>query len=153
MRLPVHLAGGSATPTARRAGGNLLVISGDLSHRKKLTTALQRCLLELAREQLGGMLQRESERCGLVYRKLSIRRQRTRWGSCSARGTISLNVAIAFQSPEIARYLIIHELAHTLHMNHSLEFWACVERYCPAWRSLDRQLASGWQRVPRWVFE
>lgn len=50
------------------------------------------------------------------------------------------------------RYLLLHELAHTHHMNHSRAFWARVEATCPDWRALDRELMRGWERVPGWVF-
>jgi predicted metal-dependent hydrolase len=50
------------------------------------------------------------------------------------------------------RYLLLHELAHTRHMNHSRAFWARVESTCPDWRALDRELRRGWERVPGWVF-
>jgi predicted metal-dependent hydrolase len=85
------------------------------------------------------------------YRDVQWRRQRTRWGSCSRSGTISLNVAILFQPPDVARYLFVHELAHTRHMNHSARFWSFVARHEPEYRALDRQLAEGWRRVPGWL--
>lgn len=88
---------------------------------------------------------------GCEYRRLSIRRQRTRWGSCSTRGTISLNACLAFQRPEIVRYLLVHELAHTRHMNHSARFWRLVATHEPDWRNLDRELLGGWRRVPDWM--
>ena len=81
-----------------------------------------------------------------------IRRQRSRWGSCSVRGTISLNVCLLFQRPEVVDYLIVHELTHVRHMNHSARFWQAVEQHCPDWRMLDRELVEGWRHVPRWVF-
>jgi len=80
-----------------------------------------------------------------------VRKQRTRWGSCSTRGTITLNVCLLFQPPEVVRYLYLHELTHLRHMNHSARFWAAVGRLEPAWRELDAQLARGWQRVPAWL--
>jgi hypothetical protein len=89
---------------------------------------------------------------GVAYERLSIRRQRSRWGSCSVRGTISLNACLLFQRPEVVDYLIVHELTHVQHMNHSKRFWQAVERNCPAWRALDRELLQGWRRVPRWIF-
>jgi predicted metal-dependent hydrolase len=92
-----------------------------------------------------------SQETGLVYQTVQWRRQRTRWGSCSRRGTLSLNVAILFQLPEVVRYLFVHELAHTKHMNHSSRFWSLVESHEPDWRSLDRQLTEGWRRVPSWL--
>ena len=81
-----------------------------------------------------------------------IRRQRSRWGSCSTRGTISLNCCLMFQRPQVVRYLMIHELSHTVQMNHSRRFWQTVSRHCPDYRRLDRELLDGWRRVPSWVF-
>ena len=81
-----------------------------------------------------------------------LRRQRTRWGSCSAAGTISLNVCLMFQRPEVVRYLMVHELCHRRHMNHSDRFWQLVESFEPGWRALDAELLKGWRHVPGWVF-
>jgi predicted metal-dependent hydrolase len=89
---------------------------------------------------------------GVEPGRLQIRCQRTRWGSCSRRGTISLNVCLLFQTPEVLRYLMIHELAHLRHMNHSARFWSDVARHEPDWRALDRELLQGWRRVPSWMF-
>ena len=85
--------------------------------------------------------------------KISIRRQRTRWGSCSTRGTLSLNCSLLFQRPEVVRYLFAHELAHTRHMNHSDFFWWLVEKHEPNYRRLDQELLAGWRHVPPWVFK
>jgi predicted metal-dependent hydrolase len=85
------------------------------------------------------------------FSRLSVRCQRTRWGSCSSRGTVSINVALLFQKPAVVRYLLCHELAHTRFMNHSAKFWACVAECEPAFRSLDAQLVQGWSRVPLWL--
>jgi predicted metal-dependent hydrolase len=90
---------------------------------------------------------------GLGFSRIQIRRQRTRWGSCSATGTISLNVCLMFLEPAVVRYLFVHELCHTRHMNHSSRFWALVEHYEPDYRRLDRELLRGWQAVPAWMFE
>jgi predicted metal-dependent hydrolase len=85
--------------------------------------------------------------------RVVIRCQRTRWGSCSTRGTVSLNCSLVFLRPEVVRYLFAHELAHTKHMNHSVHFWRLVERLEPDYRSLDRELLAGWRTVPAWVFK
>lgn len=93
-----------------------------------------------------------ADRHGFHYDSMQLRRQRTRWGSCSRRGVISLNLCGAFQPPEVLDYLMLHELVHTRHMNHSARYWRAVEAVCPSWRELDRALTRGWQQVPQWVF-
>ncbi len=114
--------------------------------------AVLRWLCERARERLGARLQSLSGEQQLAFRRLEIRRQRTRWGSCSTRGTITLNCALLFQPPAVVRYLMIHELVHTLHMNHSRRFWNEVARRAPDYRELDAQLLAGWKQVPSWFF-
>jgi predicted metal-dependent hydrolase len=101
---------------------------------------------------LGPRLQRLADECGFSFARMQVRRQRTRWGSCSIGGTISLNICLLFLDPAVVRYLMIHELCHTRHMNHSRRFWSLVETHEPQYRALDRELLRGWQRVPRWVF-
>ena len=85
--------------------------------------------------------------------RVAIRCQRTRWGSCSTRGTVSLNCSLVFLRPEVVNYLFVHELAHTKHMNHSASFWRLVEKIEPNYRVLDRELLAGWRTVPGWVFK
>ena len=85
--------------------------------------------------------------------RVAIRRQKTRWGSCSTRGTVSLNCSLVFLRSEVVRYLFVHELAHTRHMNHSASFWHLVEKIEPDYRQLDRELLAGWRTVPTWVFK
>ena len=89
---------------------------------------------------------------GFAFERIQLRRQRTRWGSCSRTGTISLNVSLLFQPPCVVRYLLLHELCHTRHMNHSDRYWRLVESHEPDYRNLDRALTRGWQHVPHWVY-
>ncbi len=77
---------------------------------------------------------------GFVVRRVSVRDQRSRWGSCSTRGTISLNWRL-IQVPEAVRdYIILHELAHLREMNHSERYWAEVARLCPGYEGFERWL-------------
>jgi predicted metal-dependent hydrolase len=153
----VHLAGGTGRVRIReprereQPGEELLVIAGEVSSPQLLKDALRRWLMARAQRVLAEHLADCAREFGFAYRTLSIRHQRTRWGSCSVRGTISLNCCILFQPPEVLRYLLIHELAHTRHMNHSRAFWECVAHCCPDYRKLDRQLLDGWRRVPSWM--
>lgn len=113
--------------------------------------ALLQWLMQRARDTLVPRLIATAQTLGCAPRRVQIRQQRTRWGSCSARGTISLNSCLLFQRPAVVSYLFVHELAHLTHMNHSARFWELVERYEPNWRQLDRELNQGWRQVPGWV--
>ena len=113
---------------------------------------LRAWLRQVATDRLDGWLHSVAQHYDFQYTRMQVRRQQTRWGSCSRSGTISLNVCLLFQAPEVVRYLLLHELCHTRHMNHSDHFWKLVAQCEPEWRVLDRELSSGWQRVPGWVF-
>jgi predicted metal-dependent hydrolase len=132
--------------------GSELVVSGPVHDERGVAAALREWLMGTATPALGHVLAQTAERGGFHYARVQVRRQRTRWGSCSASGTISLNVCIAFLPPAVLRYLLIHELAHTRHMNHSKRFWTLVESHEPDCRRLDRELVNGWRCVPPWVF-
>jgi len=132
--------------------GRLRVRVADPTDQLQVSGALLAWLAEQALEHLQPMLNAVSSEHGIEYRRLQLRRQRTRWGSCSTAGTISLNVSLMFQRPEVVRYLMTHELCHRRHMNHSPRFWRLVEALEPQWRALDAELLDGWRRVPAWVF-
>lgn len=129
-----------------------LIVAGKIDDEQRVARTLQRWLVELAAIELSKATQELANHSGFSFERVQIRRQRTRWGSCSARGTISLNVCVLFQEPAVMRYLLVHELSHTRHMNHSRRFWAQVEAIEPDYRRLDRELLQGWQRVPGWMF-
>jgi predicted metal-dependent hydrolase len=143
---------GADTARVRVAGENVLVVSGPLHNDRAIAAALRNWLADLAHQQLGSELAKVAAESGFRYARAQIRRQRTRWGSCSASGTISLNVCLLFLRPQVVRYLLVHELCHTRHMNHSAKFWALVESFEPDYRALDQELLRGWQSVPGWMF-
>jgi len=148
----VHVAGGRGRVRLGVVGPGLLALAGDTRNGHGVRQLLQRWLTGRAHAVLAPVLDQCAGELGVGYQRVLIRRQRTRWGSCSTRGTISLNCCLLFQRPPVVRYLLIHELVHTLHMNHSRRFWQRVARHCPEYRSLDRELLDGWRRVPSWVF-
>jgi predicted metal-dependent hydrolase len=76
----------------------------------------------------------------LPVRRVTVRNQRSRWGSCSRRGTISLNWRLVQTPPSVRDYLVLHELAHLREMNHSRRFWNEVARLCPGYRDAERWL-------------
>ncbi len=75
-----------------------------------------------------------SAEMGLGYQRLTIRGQRTRWGSCSRAGNLSFNWKLMMAPEPVVDYVIVHELAHLKEMNHTRRFWELVGRYCPRWQ-------------------
>lgn len=151
-RWRLHAAGGKGRPRISAATPGLLRLSGDVTNTRGVQLALRAWLLKHAAAVFAPRLEICAQDMGVTFRRIAVRRQRTRWGSCSIRGTISLNCCLLFQRPEVLRYLLVHELAHVKHMNHSARFWSLVGAHCPDCRRLDRELLDGWRRVPSWVF-
>ena len=137
----------------REIGARTLRIEGDPGEHERLRRELTGWLVGRALHGFREPLQTLAQQMGTQPQRMQVRCQRTRWGSCSRRATISLNACLLFQRPEVLRYLIIHELAHLRHMNHSERFWLEVSRHEPDWRTLDRELLQGWRRVPSWIFK
>lgn len=81
-----------------------------------------------------------AEKMGVTYGRITIRNQRTRWGSCSSKGNLNFNCQLMLLSEELRDYVIIHELCHRIELNHSERFWAEVEKYCPEYRELRKKL-------------
>lgn len=112
------------------------------------------CLRAWVRKQaamlLIPLLEQLSQEFGLRYNRVSIRSQKSRWGSYSNRGTISLNDQLIFMPFETVRYLLIHELCHSRHMNHSADYWRLVESCCPDYRKHDADLGQARELVPEW---
>ncbi len=98
-------------------------------------------LKKRARRELPPRLLALAAEHGFTVTRISVRAQRTLWGSCSRRnGTISLNWRLVRMPEEIRDYILLHELAHLRHANHSPRFWALVESLCPAYREAERWL-------------
>lgn len=115
--------------------------------RKALLHWLKRKAKAVFVPQIQGL----ADETGLQPAKIQIRAQRSRWGSCSSSRTVSLNLCLLFQDPVLVRYLLIHELCHLRHMNHSARFWSLVDRFAPGGKNLDDRLAEGWKNIPGWI--
>ena len=89
-----------------------------------------------------------SDKTGLFYRELIFRTQRTCWGSCSEHGMISLNTKLMFCDSALVDYVLIHELAHTVHLDHSPAFWQLVEHIVPDYKVRKGQLHKA--IIPQW---
>jgi len=141
-----------ARPGWRVVAERGLEVYGDPAATPRARAALRAWITHTARAAFEPWLARLATEYGFEFARLQLRRQQTRWGSCSRTGTISLNVSLLFQPPAVARYLMLHELCHTRHMNHSDRFWKLVAECEPEYRAFDRALTRGWQHVPDWVY-
>ena len=81
--------------------------------------------------KIGKRVRHYCEIMGVTVGYVTVKNQKTRWGSCSAKGNVNFNYQLAFLPDELLDYVVIHELAHRRHMDHSRAFWAEVEKYCP----------------------
>ncbi|UTF53415.1 M48 family metallopeptidase [Natronosalvus rutilus] len=88
-----------------------------------------------ARDYFTDRVDHYADRMGVEYEKLELRNQRTRWGSCSTSGTISLNWRLIMAPPEVVNYLVVHELAHLTEQHHGREFWQLVGEYIPNYKT------------------
>ncbi|HOY56615.1 MAG TPA: SprT family zinc-dependent metalloprotease [Verrucomicrobiota bacterium] len=103
---------------------------------------LEQHLWSMAKAELPARVQALAAHHGFTVRGVRVRNQRTRWGSCSRHGTISLNWRL-IQVPEHVRdYIIFHELAHLREMNHSARFWSEVVKLCPRYREAEQWLRT-----------
>lgn len=86
-----------------------------------------------------------AQRMGVTYGRITIREQKTRWGSCSSKGNLNFNWKLVLMPEEILDYVVVHELAHRFEMNHSERFWAIVAEVLPDYRERRRMLKE-WGR-------
>ena len=104
----------------------------------KLTQEELEALKQRAREYLPGRVALYAPRVGVSYGRITIRAQKGRWGSCSRQGNLNFNCLLMLAPSEVRDYVVVHELCHRKHMNHSDAFWTEVERVMPGFR-LHRQ--------------
>lgn len=134
-----------------RRHGDLLVLTGATADEAQCIAALKRWLARLAKEEFEPWLRSLSAQTGDAFKRLQVRGQKTCWGSHSSTGTISVNYCLLFLEPALVRYLMIHELCHARHMNHSRRFWRAVRQHEPDFERLDRELGESWSRIPGWL--
>ncbi len=134
-----------------RNSGDSVVLSGYTHDERLCVSALKRWLTKLAKTEYAPRLSALSALTGNPFKKMHVRGQRTCWGSHSSTGTISLNYCLMFLEPAQLRYVMIHELCHARHMNHSKRFWKFVATFEPRYRELDKGLNGSWKQIPTWV--
>lgn len=131
--------------------GSRLLVSGAIADHEACRRGLLRWLRRVARANLSRCLLDLAVERGFAAPRVAVRSQRTRWASCSHRGSISLNVRLMFLEPALMRHVMLHELCHTRRMDHSQAFWELLERHDPDWRRHRQMLRAAWKIVPGWA--
>ena len=109
-------------------------LSADLSESKR------NVYIRKAKETITKRVSYFARLMGVSYRNITIREQKTRWGSCSSEKNLNFNWKLVLLAPELLDYVVVHELAHRREMNHSKNFWKIVEAELPDYRERRRRL-------------
>lgn len=141
----IMLRGIAVTIDAVAAHDRILVTYGDRrievpGQTHDFRPAIERDLRRLAETELPARLLDVAAPYGLAVRRVTVRDQRSRWGSCSRTGNIALNFRLVQMPPAISDYVLLHELMHLKHQNHSRKYWKLVEAACPDFRAAERWL-------------
>ncbi len=119
---------GTVTIALGEGGEKLLCVAGEAPH---VGRRVRDFLKREAKADLEAASRRAAERLGVPIRRVSVRDQSSRWGSCSTTGVLSYSWRLIMAPPDVLDYLAAHEVAHLLEMNHSRRFWQVVDRLCP----------------------
>jgi predicted metal-dependent hydrolase len=130
---------GSDGRGAVRFGDEIVTVPGRTAD---LRPAIEHHLRRLAARELPSKVLEYAALHQLAVRRVTVRNQRSRWGSCSRRGTISLNWRLIQAPASVRDYIVLHELMHLRQMNHSARFWHEVGRVCPDYTAAERWLKS-----------
>ena len=139
------------TVGARTDQQGRIQVYGAVTGDERCKAALRRWLARRAKETLTPWLESLAAESGLRFSRVIIKNQRTRWGSCSADGVISLNAKLLFLPPKLVRYVLMHELCHTLERNHTNRFWTHLRQVEPQTDLLHGQIRDAWKQVPAWA--
>ena len=145
----------SLSPTLRikvsEQAKNLLVLTGPVEDPVLVADSLNQWLQTRAKAVLVPWLGRLSAELSLPFSRVSVRRQRTKWGSCSAEKSISLNRNLLFLPEPMARYVLVHELCHVRRLDHCKRFWSLLETFEPNARQTAAEVRIASESVPRWA--
>lgn len=120
---------------------------GESVEREHLSNEEIKKLAEKALEYIPKRVSYFAKQIGVTYGKITIRNQKTRWGSCSSKGNLNFNCLLMLTPPEVIDYVVVHELCHRKEMNHSKAFWAEVERVLPNYKEQVEWLKENGGRI------
>ena len=137
--------------SVRQAAPGRLAVTGQINDHPLVRAALRLWIKHRARAHLDPWVRRLALDHGFQVTRVTIRSQKTRWGSCSARKSVSLNLRLMFLPSDLVQYVLLHELAHTKQLNHSPAFWNLVESLDPNYRAAKSRLRTAEDLVPSWL--
>lgn len=141
-------ASGGARASER---GGVLVVSGDIDDAQACLLALRRWRDRMARRYLPPLLESYAQQVGRGPARVGVRLQRSRWGSCSSAGSISLNGNLVFLPERLTGLVMVHELAHLVHPDHSARFYGLLDEWYPGAGALRAEFKEAWEHVPAWA--
>lgn len=112
-----------------------------------MTEAEVRELAEQATQLIPERVKHFAPLVGVTYGRITIRNQKSRWGSCSAKGNLNFNVGLLLAPPEVLDYVVVHELCHRKEMNHSPKFWAEVSKLIPDYKQHEKWLKDNGRAI------
>jgi len=128
-----------------------ILVYGAVTDDERCKAALRRWLARRAKETLIPWLESMAAKNDLRFNRVIVKNQRTRWGSCSTDGVVSLNAKLLFLSPKPVHYVMMHELCHILERNHTHRFWTHLRQFEPQADLLHGQMVDAWKQVPAWA--
>ncbi len=131
--------------------GGQLILTCQENEALAACTLLMHWLKDRAKPSLELKTRELAAKLGLHVNRVSIGAQRTRWGSCSAKGNINLNCRILLLPSHLAEHIILHELCHLVHLNHSKEYRALLASVNPHWKEQEKALNVTWKHLPFWT--
>lgn len=151
QRWSVHYFQNDKRPRIKQFSTDGIIMSGDI---REFTICRQK-LTDWVRKQSKNILipyfRKLAERLQMPYLDVTVRSQSTLWGSCSADKSIRLNYKLLFLPEVLMRHIMIHELCHTIHMDHSSKFWQQVAKFDPQWKAHKQAMRNADQYMPAWI--
>ncbi|WP_158596380.1 MULTISPECIES: M48 family metallopeptidase [Prosthecochloris] len=136
---------------ARESGTRSLQLSGEVSHHPSVHDVLRAWLKQKAFRELVPWIERLADRHEFRYSGATVRHQKTRWGSFSSQGRVSLNMKLLFLPPHLVTHVLLHELCHSVHPDHSRDFWRLLERHDPLCDRHRQEIRLAGRYVPLFV--
>lgn len=144
-----HIGSQLAVRLSNSKSEKTLVLQGPDKAQHYWQPLLHEWFKRIARHYLGKQLGELSLQTGWTFKSLAIRKQKTRWGSCSKQKRISLNYHLLFLPPHLVRYVLLHELAHTQRLDHSERFWQLLAQHDPLYQKHRKELRAIALNLPR----